>query len=113
MHLRNNWRDIRLFEHEFGHILGADDFYLDNTLPTAIPGIPRDTVPTDSNWVGNLMTDQGPTLNWRNAEDILRFYGKTLPVPFNIGPSGRQPWPTYPQVPQGWNQSNSTLGSFR
>jgi hypothetical protein len=97
MFLHIGWDGPRLFEHETGHLLGAEDFYVQN----AWNGANRASIPIDDSWIGNLMADRGPNLNWRNAEDILRQHGKSVGVPYNIPPGGVQTDSNWP----GWNQN--------
>jgi RHS repeat-associated protein len=85
MVLRKDWGSgSMLFEHEMGHVIGAEDFYIQNQPND--PG--RMTVPYSREWDGNLMADRGPNLNWRNVEDILRFHGKRLSFQFSVEEGG-------------------------
>jgi RHS repeat-associated protein len=96
MFLHDGWNEGRVFEHEFGHLLGAEDFYVQN----AWSGKNRRSVPLSAEWIGNLMSDKGPNVNWRNAEDILRQHGQSVGVPYSIPQGGVQTQPNWP----GWNQ---------
>ena len=112
MRLGTDWNSTRLFEHEIGHMLGASDFYLD---PNTTRESRFETSPINSNWVNNLMADNGPELNWRNAEDLIRQWGRSSEIerPLNIEEPGRQPWPNHPNLPNGWHQNNTSVGSIQ
>lgn len=58
--------------HEFGHLLGLADHY-HRTARSFLPWNERETVP-DQGWGGNIMSEFGGTLDYKNAEELLNRY---------------------------------------
>lgn len=106
MTFRMDWNGARLFEHEFGHLIGAEDFYIQNKSD----GDDRSTVPYNSGWNGNLMADRGTKLDWKNVEDILRFHGKKLQFNYSVEQGGVK---TQDPLPNAAIPQQPTPGSFR